>query len=345
MDLVDVPCTGGSNTWFRGNGKAMSRLDRFLLSNKLIEEWNVTDQRVGKRDISDHSPIWLNSGKKNWGPKPFRFNNAWFNHELFKPFIKEEWSKLIVEGNGDFILYEKLKLLKQRIRDWNRDVFGWIDLRVIQNVDNLNELDSLLVDHFGGNIRDLVTNRSKVTKEIWNTLNMKESMIRLKSRQLWLEEGNKNTRFFHNSLKERYRRNIILAVEGENGIEEGVEEIKGIVKTHFEDFFKEGNENRAVPEGIGFKKLNMEESKFMTDFHRTAKLTKVLTSSFTTLIPKVNNPQSLKEYRPICLVGSLHKILTKLLAAKVKKCTWKIDIGEPNSFYTGKAHNRRDFGY
>lgn len=37
-------------------------------------------------------------------------------------------------------------------------------------------------------------------------------MIRLKPRQLWLKECDKNTRFFHNSLKERYRRNAITMV-------------------------------------------------------------------------------------------------------------------------------------
>lgn len=176
----------------------MCRLHRFLLSNKLIEYWNV-----------------------KCGPKPFRFNNIRFNHELLKPFIKEELEKNKVAGRGDFILYDKLKCLKHPIIKWNRDVFWWIDLKVSQKVGNLNELDILLVDHFGGNVEELVVNRRKVTEEIWNTLNLKESMIRLKSGKLWLDEGDKNTHFFHKSLKERYRINAIYAVEGENGIEEG----------------------------------------------------------------------------------------------------------------------------
>lgn len=87
----------------------MSRLDRFLRSSNMIEDWNIIDQRVGSRDISDHCPIRLNSRKIDWGPKPFRFNNDWFKHEGFKPFIKEEWEKIKVEGRGDFVLYEKLK--------------------------------------------------------------------------------------------------------------------------------------------------------------------------------------------------------------------------------------------
>lgn len=57
MELVDVSCVGGKFTWYKGNGKAMSRINRFILSRKLIEKWEVYNQVVGKRDISDHNMI------------------------------------------------------------------------------------------------------------------------------------------------------------------------------------------------------------------------------------------------------------------------------------------------
>lgn len=72
----------------------MSRLDNFLLSNGLIEYWSVNDERVGNRDISDHCPITPNSGKVNWGLKLFYFNNTWFKHDSFIPFIQEEWLEI-----------------------------------------------------------------------------------------------------------------------------------------------------------------------------------------------------------------------------------------------------------
>lgn len=60
----------------------------------------------------------------------------------------------------------------------------WIDLKVSEEVKNLNVVDDLLVDQFGGDIEELVLNRRKVTSEMWKMLNLKESMIRLKSRKL-----------------------------------------------------------------------------------------------------------------------------------------------------------------
>lgn len=43
--------------------------------------------------------------------------------------------------------------------------------------------------------------------------------------------------------------------------------------------------------------------KFFSEFYANGKLTRGINSNFTVLIPKVDNPISFKEYRPICLVG------------------------------------------
>lgn len=53
----------------------MSRLDRFLLSEELVEEWKVDGQMVGSRYFSDHCPVWIIGNSSNWGPKPFKFFN------------------------------------------------------------------------------------------------------------------------------------------------------------------------------------------------------------------------------------------------------------------------------
>lgn len=64
--------------------------------------------------------------------------------------------------------------------------------------------------------------------------------------------------------------------------------------------------------------LKEDVTRYVKDFHNKTTLSKAITSSFLTLIPKNSNPQGLDEYRPICLVGYLHKILSKLLASRLK---------------------------
>lgn len=75
LALIDVPLIGKKFTWFNLSGKAMSRLDRFLLSEELVEEWKVDGQMVGSRYFYDHYPIWIIGNSSNWGPKPFKFFN------------------------------------------------------------------------------------------------------------------------------------------------------------------------------------------------------------------------------------------------------------------------------
>jgi hypothetical protein len=80
------------------------------------------------------------------------------------------------------------------------------------------------------------------------------------------------------------------------------------------------------PDGInfGFIKdfwgdLKEDVMRFVREFHRNGKLTKGINSTFIALIPKVECPQTLNDYRPISLVGSLYKILAKLLANRLRQ--------------------------
>ncbi|GAU51035.1 hypothetical protein TSUD_411700 [Trifolium subterraneum] len=63
---------------------------------------------------------------------------------------------------------------------------------------------------------------------------------------------------------------------------------------------------------------------FLAEFHEKAALPKVVTASFLTLIPKKDHPQDLFDYRPFCLIGSLYKILSKILANCLKKVLGKL---------------------
>lgn len=99
---------------------SINRIDRFLLLDNMINRWGVVGQFIGDRDISDHCPVGLVKDNIDWDPKLFKFNNEWFSSDSFVPFMEEEWKNLNVESRGDFFLKEKLRLLKDKLRRWNR---------------------------------------------------------------------------------------------------------------------------------------------------------------------------------------------------------------------------------
>ncbi|KAL4367388.1 hypothetical protein GQ457_05G014640 [Hibiscus cannabinus] len=96
MKLIDLPLQGKPFTCF-GSKSKRSRLDRFLLD----EAWFLTTHDLVQtglnRSISDLIPILLASKEINWGPKPFKFINAWLEKDECKKVIAElpivlEWS-------------------------------------------------------------------------------------------------------------------------------------------------------------------------------------------------------------------------------------------------------------
>lgn len=119
-DLVDLPMVGRKFTWYRPNGTAMSRLDRFLLSEGWLARWRNLSQWGLARSFSDHCPVLLKIGQKDWGPTPFRVWDDWNKEPGFDCFVKDRWASYKVTGKASFILKEKLKLLKADLKKWNK---------------------------------------------------------------------------------------------------------------------------------------------------------------------------------------------------------------------------------
>lgn len=380
MNLIDPPLHGNKFTYFCSDGIAASRLDRFLVSDGIMNLWQVKGQRVGKRDISDHCPIWLECSNLNWGPKPFRFNNCWLEHDGFKSFIVEEWKKIQITGRKAYVIKEKLKIIRESLKKWNKEVFGWLDLNIENIVADMNELDRGIEE--GCNL-NVVVKKKEANALFWQQLMMKESLLKQKSRLRWIKEGDSNTKFFHSCLQDRRRKNQILSLQVEGRCVEQVGEVKMEVRRFFEEGFKEASFSRPVLGGIEFQTLGSEENSFLVapfseeeikdvvwscdgnkcpgpdgfnlrfikecwefvkddiveflqEFQITGVLPKAITASFLALIPKVNNPQNLKEYRPICLIGCLYKILSKVLASRLKKVIAKLISPCQSAFISGR---------
>ncbi|XP_058776748.1 uncharacterized protein LOC131651094 [Vicia villosa] len=304
MELVDVPTIGGKFTCFSSNGRAMSRIERFLLSDSLIEDWKVAGQVIGGREISDHAPIWIKNNKKDWGPKPFKFNNNWLNHNDFGKFVEEEWAKINVKGRGDFCLVEKLKILKGRLSWWNKVVYGWWDLNIDKASEELTFLDNEFV-HFA----------SKALEDV------KEGLLRLKLRQMWLSEGDRNSRFFHDSLRNRKGRSTLFSISTRRGKLEEVTEIKDFISDHFKEFFKENEVCRPVPLDMGLGCISSMESVEMEGSFLESEVKEAIWSCDGNKSPGPDG---------------LYKIIGKLLAARIKKVIGNLVSSNQTAFFPGR---------
>ena len=72
------------------------------------------------------------------------------------------------------------------------------------------------------------------------------------------------------------------------------------------------------------------------EFYHHSKFEKSLNATFIALIPKKNDASNIRDFRLISLVGSLYKILSKVLANRLKQVLDQLISESQNSFVGGR---------
>ncbi|GAU51891.1 hypothetical protein TSUD_416760 [Trifolium subterraneum] len=97
------------------------------------------------------------------------------------------------------------------------------------------------------------------------------------------------------------------------------------------------------PDGVnlGFFKdfwevLKIDLLNFFSEFHRQGILSKGLNSTFIALIPKVDNPQRVADFRPIALVNSVYKLLSKVLTNRLRSVIASVVSQNQSAFIQGR---------
>lgn len=107
---------------------------------------------------------------------------------------------------------------------------------------------------------------------------------------------------------------------------------------------KECDGSRAPgPDGFNFNFIKrfwtLLEKDFMDlmhQFHSDGFIHKGMSSSFITLIPKINDPNGLNDFRPISLLGCISKLISKILANRLRKVINHIVSDVQTGFIAGR---------
>jgi len=104
------------------------------------------------------------------------------------------------------------------------------------------------------------------------------------------------------------------------------------------------NDKSPGPVGFNFEfiKFCWEEIKddivrAVQNFEFDGKWPRGTNASFISLIPKVDNPQHLNDFRPISLIGCLYKIVAKILSMRLKKVLHKVIDSKQFVFLEGRG--------
>ncbi|RVX01522.1 hypothetical protein CK203_017555 [Vitis vinifera] len=283
--------------------------------------------------VSDHSPILLDGGGVRTGKIPFRFENMWLKVDGFKELIRGWWEGYIVQGSFSHILAVKLSTPKHNLKAWNREVFGNVSNKKVAALSQLGIWDaqererSLFVEE-----REI---RRGVVEDFKYWADLEEISWRQKSRELWLQEGDKNTSFFHKVANARRRRNFLakLRVNGVLLTEEV--DIKERVAIAFQSILSDSGNGDLPLVGwtlLLYLALMLKLWRFLSLRRRS--LLPFLARMGIKLLGQMAFPWPFG--RPVSLVGSLYKLLAKVLAICLTKVVGNLVSVFQHAFVAGR---------
>ncbi|GAU27954.1 hypothetical protein TSUD_146720 [Trifolium subterraneum] len=270
--LIDLPLSGHKFTWYKGDGLAMSRLDRFMLSEEWCLTWPNCIQVTQLRGLSDYYPLVLEANEENWGPRSSRMLKCWKDIPSYQQFVRDKWPALHFDGWGG----------------------GEEDALTAAEIEELHEITSDI--HF-------LSRRSasicwQQSRSLWlkeGDANSKYFHSVIASRK----RGNAISSIQVDGVAtERVQtiRQAVLAHFASHFKARNVDRL-GVENLHFRWL-------TMMERGSLIKPFSLEEVKllaelqgdimrFIAEFHRNGKLTKGLNSTFIALIPKVDSPNIL----------------------------------------------------
>lgn len=215
-ELSDLTFRGNTYTWWnkREANPIAKKLDRILVNDKWQIEFPMAYAHFGDPDMSDHSPSCLISGHLFHSKKPFMVSHFLLQHKDFLPRVTEFWWTSTYPGTTMFKISKKLKLLKNVIKDLNREHFSDLELRVKDAHSSLTAIQARLLV----NPSHLTAKLEKAAHKKWLDLALaEEKFLFQKSRVKWVNSGDCNSAYFHRMVNSRRGLNHIHYLEDESG--------------------------------------------------------------------------------------------------------------------------------
>ncbi|KAL4592668.1 hypothetical protein LXL04_005671 [Taraxacum kok-saghyz] len=375
--LLDLNMGGRRFTYFSDVGCKLSKLDRFFVCPNFMNGFPSAAVTTLPREYSDHSPFILKTDYLDFGKPSFRFFNSWLFREGFDDVVTNAWNSFSRERSDDRYLADKLRFVKQAIKDWRHREFDrenkeLVDLKLkVDNIEMQAEERMLTSDE--------LEERRNCKQRIQEHERMTRLDLQQKSRIKWIKDGDENSKFYHNFIKIKNRKNNMhgLMVNGSwttdcntlkkeafdffsNKFHESCQQRPKLINSNFRQLSVEdknalerpldseeikeaiwncGSDKAPGPDGFTFKFIKHfwtlmqgDFMKFVKHFEESGSFVRGSNSSFISLLPKVKDPLSLQDFRPISLIGCVYKIIAKALANKLKLVVGSVIVDFDKSF-------------
>ncbi|KAG7585838.1 Ribonuclease H domain [Arabidopsis thaliana x Arabidopsis arenosa] len=234
-DMVELPSQGNKFTWAgrRGDHWIQSRLDRAFGNKDWFVYFPASNQTFMDLRGSDHRPVLVSliSSKDTYRGQ-FRFDKRFLYKPEVHKAIEQAWNSK--RNDSGFSVSQRLKVCRKSLSNWKKKN----DMNALDKIHRCEAALEVLQSKVWPNLRQTRI----LKKELAVAYREEEQFWQQKSRQKWMRSGNRNSKFFHASVKDNRSRKRIEKLLDVNGNFQKSEAAKGeVAAAYFQNLFKSSN--------------------------------------------------------------------------------------------------------
>uniref|UniRef100_A0A803PV21 Reverse transcriptase n=1 Tax=Cannabis sativa TaxID=3483 RepID=A0A803PV21_CANSA len=375
--LVDLELNGYPFTWEKGRGTNAwieVRIDRAVVSQNWLDLFPIAKLLNLEVSTSDHCPLllMLDNVIQVVAIRSFKFENSWLREPMCLQIVKETW-----ESSGACPITQKLQHCGEKLKAWGSDFSGNFKKRI-------KECKADLRCWKKGRDPVAIQKYKEAEVKLQEVLLQREIFWRQRSKQLWLREGDQNSKYFHAMASSRRRNNSIHKLRREDGTWSDWEsDLPHVMTDYFQNLFTSSSADcvevvNSIPQVVS-NEQNFYLQQLITDeevkkalfqmhpdkspgpdgmtpgffqkfwhvvssdvinhvrgFFDSGSFCTELNETNIVLVPKKKHPESMSDLRPISLCNVIYKVISKVLANRIKGILPSVISENQSAFLEGR---------
>ncbi|GJX00245.1 RNA-directed DNA polymerase, eukaryota, reverse transcriptase zinc-binding domain protein [Tanacetum coccineum] len=333
IEVDDLCCFGLYFTWTKNLHKVkkgnvtgiLKKLDRVMVNDDFITTHPSAHAIFMPCLISDHSPVLLtmpNCSKRK--KKSFKFPNYITHKKDFLIIVEKGWN-IDVEGCSMYSLVKKMKALKGPLSKLN-----WQNGNLVKNVNKIQsdlKVIQIAIDADPFN-KSLIDRECVLLKSYLDVVSNEEKLLYQKSVNPMVVPISNDEMLFKKKLSDDEANFMIREVNDR--------EIKDAM-------FSIGDNKAPGPDGFSAKFFKnawhivcKDVCRAVKEFFSNGQLLGELNATIISLVPKIESPFKVSEFRPIACCNVVYKCISKILTRRIKGCLDKLINLNQSAFIPGR---------
>lgn len=232
-NFTDLKSSGDRFSWAgqRGQHHVMCCLDRTMANVEWFSRFQFAETEFLDFGESDHRPLVTSFSNQRMEKRGFfRYDGRLLDRDGFRDMVKQDWKGQGLARDQNISIIHRLHQCRRGISKWKQ-----------RHRSNASERIKIIRWHLNKAIatgNSTPSERAQLKRDLNQAYLDEEIYWKLKSRNKWLNFGDRNTKYFHSTTKIRRDRNRLFSIEDEDGVaHRGDQNIAEIAIKYFEGVY------------------------------------------------------------------------------------------------------------